>query len=71
MKRKPSSVPNSQPACGRFAAAYRVLEEAIAARAFPGCAFGVLAGGEVALQDALGRFTYEEDAPAVTRRDGL
>jgi CubicO group peptidase (beta-lactamase class C family) len=43
-----------------------VLEEAIHARAFPGCAFGVLAGGEVVLQDALGRFTYEDDAPAVT-----
>ena len=51
---------------GRFGAAYRVLQEAIEARAFPGCAFGVLADGQVALQDALGRFTYEEDAPAVT-----
>ena len=50
---------------GRFAAVYRVLEEAIAARAFPGCAFGVLAGGEVVLADALGRFTYDEGAPAV------
>jgi CubicO group peptidase (beta-lactamase class C family) len=50
---------------GRFAAVYRVLDEAIAARAFPGCAFGVLAGGEVVLADALGRFTYEETAPAV------
>jgi CubicO group peptidase (beta-lactamase class C family) len=49
----------------RFADAYRVLGEAIAARTFPGCAFGVLAGGEVVLQDALGGFTYEEDAPAV------
>jgi CubicO group peptidase (beta-lactamase class C family) len=49
----------------RFAAAYRVLEEAIAAHAFPGCAFGVLSGSEVVLKDALGRFTYEEDAPAV------
>lgn len=49
----------------RFGAAYRVLEAAIAARGFPGCAFGVLAGGEVALLDALGRFTYEADAPAV------
>jgi CubicO group peptidase (beta-lactamase class C family) len=49
----------------RFAAALRILEEAIAARAFPGCAFGVLAGDEVVLQGALGRFTYEEDAPAV------
>ncbi len=51
---------------GQFAAAYKVLGDAIAARAFPGCAFGVLAGGSVVLEDALGRFTYEEDAPAVT-----
>jgi CubicO group peptidase (beta-lactamase class C family) len=50
----------------RFARAYRVLEEAVSARAFPGCAFGVLAGGEVVLKDALGRFTYEPDSPAVT-----
>ncbi|MGO8758829.1 MAG: serine hydrolase domain-containing protein [Terracidiphilus sp.] len=50
---------------GRFAAALRILEEAIAARAFPGCALGVLAGDEVVLQGALGRFTYEENAPAV------
>jgi len=51
---------------GRFDAVYRVLREAIAARAFPGCAFGVLAGGKVVLHDALGRFTYDEEAPAVT-----
>jgi CubicO group peptidase (beta-lactamase class C family) len=51
---------------GRFAAVYRLLDEAIVARAFPGCAFGVLAGGEVVLQGARGRFTYEENAPAVT-----
>jgi CubicO group peptidase (beta-lactamase class C family) len=43
-----------------------VLEEAIAARAFPGCAFGVLAGGEVALKDALGRFTYVQESPVVS-----
>ncbi len=49
----------------RFAAAYRVLETAIGERAFPGCAFGVLAGGEVLLQDGLGRFTYDEQASAV------
>lgn len=49
----------------RFTGVYRVLEEAIAARAFPGCAFGVLAGGEVALLDALGRFTYESESPDV------
>jgi len=51
---------------GRFADAYRVLSEAIRARAFPGCAFGVLSRGEVVLQDALGQFTYEIDAPPVT-----
>lgn len=51
----------------RFEAAYQVLRDAIAAKAFPGCAFGVLAGGEVVVADALGRFTYEEEAPAVTR----
>ena len=50
----------------RFAAAYGVLGAAIAQRAFPGCAFGVLAGGKVVLQDSLGRFTYDADAPAVT-----
>ena len=51
----------------RFSAAYRVLRDAISIRAFPGCAFGVLAGGDLVLQDGLGRFTYEEDSPAVTQ----
>lgn len=50
----------------RFETAYRVLTDAIAARAFPGCAFGVFAGGGVVLEDALGRFTYEADSPAAT-----
>jgi CubicO group peptidase (beta-lactamase class C family) len=45
-----------------------VLEEAITARAFPGCAFGVLAGDEVALAGALGRFTYGAATPAVTAK---
>jgi CubicO group peptidase (beta-lactamase class C family) len=49
----------------RFPAVYRVLEEAIEARAFPGCAFGVLAGGQQLLSGALGRFTYEADAAPV------
>src|ERR1017187_5995470 len=44
----------------RFSAAYRLLDEAIAQRAFPGCSFGVLAGNEIVLQDARGRFTYDE-----------
>ena len=46
-----------------FSEAYAVLKNAIADRAFPGCAFGALVGGKVVLQDALGRFTYDEDAP--------
>jgi CubicO group peptidase (beta-lactamase class C family) len=49
----------------RFVAAYRVLDEAIAAHAFPGCAFGVLAGGQVVLEDACGHFTYDRDARGV------
>ena len=50
---------------GRFAAAYRALSDGIATHAFPGCAFGVLAGGEVVVQDALGHFTYDDGAPAI------
>lgn len=50
----------------RFEPVIEVLEKAIAQRAFPGCAFGVLAGGGVVLNGALGRFTYEDDSPAVT-----
>jgi CubicO group peptidase (beta-lactamase class C family) len=49
----------------RFAAAYRLLDEAIADRAFPGCAFGVLVGGDVLLTGALGSFTYDQAAPAI------
>jgi CubicO group peptidase (beta-lactamase class C family) len=49
----------------RFSPAREVLAEAVRQGAFPGCAFGVLAGGEVVLEGALGRFTYEEDSPAV------
>jgi len=50
----------------RFGAAVQVLEDAIAVGAFPGCAFGVFAHGEVLLQDARGRFTYNQGSPAVT-----
>src|ERR1019366_3359259 len=60
--------PSASPAASRdrFAAVYRVLTDAIAARAFPGCAFGVLADGKVVLQDAIGRSTYDSDSFAVT-----
>jgi len=57
---------DSARASGRFPAAYKVLEEAIAAHAFPGCAFGVIAGGEVVAQDGLGRFTYEDGSSSVS-----
>jgi serine-type D-Ala-D-Ala carboxypeptidase len=49
----------------RFSGAVRVLEDAIAEGAFPGCAFGVLTDGKVLLQDARGRFTYDEGSPGV------
>lgn len=58
-------VPDLDRASGQFRAAYQVLDQAIAARAFPGCAFGILAGDSIVLQDARGRFTYEDDAAAV------
>jgi CubicO group peptidase (beta-lactamase class C family) len=60
------ALPDAAAARVRFESAYRVLNEAIAARAFPGCAFGVFAEGEVVLEGALGRFTYEADSPEVT-----
>ena len=63
--RLPESRPDPARQRDRFAAAYRVLQEAIAARAFPGCAIGVLAQGETVLLDGLGRFTYDDHAPAV------
>jgi serine-type D-Ala-D-Ala carboxypeptidase len=54
----------------RFASALRVLEDAIAARAFPGCAFGVFApnfaGQSIDLQGALGHQTYDPASPAIT-----
>jgi serine-type D-Ala-D-Ala carboxypeptidase len=50
----------------QFRDAYAVLEGAIPSHAFPGCAFGVLAGGSIVLEDALGCFTYDEGALAVS-----
>jgi serine-type D-Ala-D-Ala carboxypeptidase len=59
--------PSTQPDqhSGLFVPAYEVLTEAIAARTFPGCAFGVFADGRVMLQDGLGRFTYDDDSEFV------
>ncbi|MGB8258750.1 MAG: serine hydrolase domain-containing protein [Terracidiphilus sp.] len=61
----PSAPSPAATASSRFASVYRVLQQAIDARAFPGCAFGLLAGSEILLQDALGRFTPEPAAPFV------
>ena len=50
----------------RFAAAYSVLDRAIADRAFPGAAFGVLLDGKILALDGVGRFTYDPESPVVT-----
>jgi len=60
-----NSIPDKALGAGQFAAVYKVLQEAIDSQAFPGCAFGVLAGGSVLLADALGSFTYENGAPNI------
>jgi len=62
---RPPSAEKPSGKTGQFATALRILEDAIASRAFPGCAFGVLAGDDVVLRGALGQFTYEGNAPAV------
>jgi CubicO group peptidase (beta-lactamase class C family) len=53
----------------RFPEAYAILREAIATRAFPGCAFGLLAEDRVLLLDSLGHLTYDAEnasTPSVT-----
>jgi CubicO group peptidase (beta-lactamase class C family) len=62
---EPLMIPSPAEQRSRLAAAYQVLADAIAAQAFPGCAFGVLAAGNIVLLDALGHFTYESDSPRV------
>lgn len=52
---------------GQFTRVYQVLADAIAAQAFPGCAFGVLAHDVVVLQDALGASTFDDDAFPIAR----
>jgi CubicO group peptidase (beta-lactamase class C family) len=57
------SLPAQAPAS--FAAASRVLQEAIADHAFPGCAYGICWDGQPPSVGALGSFTYDPGAPAV------
>jgi CubicO group peptidase (beta-lactamase class C family) len=50
----------------RFRAAFRILIEAIDARAFPACSIAVTHRGELVAHKAFGRFRYEPSAPEVT-----
>jgi CubicO group peptidase (beta-lactamase class C family) len=50
----------------QFAAAYAILEQAIAEQAFPGAAFSVLARNQVLALDSVGGFTYDRPGEAVT-----
>jgi serine-type D-Ala-D-Ala carboxypeptidase len=51
---------------GIFARAYSVLQEAIPRRAFPAASVAVAHKGRLVALKALGRFTYEPNAPAAT-----
>ena len=50
----------------RFGAAFRVLEDAITARAFPAASIAVTHQGRLVALRAFGRFTYEADSPQPT-----
>lgn len=49
-----------------FAAALRILQDAVASHAFPACSVAVTHQGRLALLKAFGRFTYEADSEAAT-----
>src|SRR5271169_1732028 len=50
----------------RFRDAFRILSDAIAARAFPACSLAIAYRGELVAHRALGRFTYELSSAQVT-----
>ena len=50
----------------RFSSAFRILQNAIAAQAFPACSLAVSFQGELVACKALGRFTYDQGSPDVT-----
>jgi serine-type D-Ala-D-Ala carboxypeptidase len=58
--------PNYQDQGRFFADAFKVLEQAIAQRAFPGAAIAITHNGKIAALKGFGRFTYEPDSPPVT-----
>ena len=49
----------------RFRSAFGILENAVAARGFPGCSLAVTFRGELVAHKALGRFTYDPASPEV------
>ena len=49
----------------RFRSAFGILENAIAAHAFPACSLTVARRGELVAHKALGRFTYDLSSPEV------
>ena len=49
----------------KFRTAFAIIERAVAARAFPGCALAVTLRGELVAHHAVGRFTYDPASPAV------
>lgn len=48
-----------------FARAFSVLEQGVNRRAFPGASLAITHAGRIIALKALGRFTYDENAPAV------
>ena len=51
----------------RFARAFRLLDEAIARKVFPGASLAVTLRGELLAWRSFGHFTYEAESPKVTR----
>jgi len=58
-------VRNSAAQDTRFRAAFALLENAIAARAFPACSLAITLHGELIAHKAFGRFTYGPASPTV------
>jgi len=50
----------------RFAAAFRIIEDAIGGRTFPAASIAVLQNDDLIALRSFGRYTYEPDSPAVS-----
>jgi len=49
----------------RFRRVFSILEDALAAQAFPGCSLAVIFAGELVARKSLGRFTYDPNSPEI------